>query len=1206
MKNNLKALWAKIVLTVLCVCTCAAGVITLGTKTAYATTALDGGTVEAEEGVAVSGSEGEEIPPHEHAFEDNNCYCGEHSHDDGATLFKTWAATSGSISESGIYYLTSDITATGNITITSAAEITLCLNGYTLDMQDFTISNSGVINVYDCQGTGKITGSNATYLLINGKEFNLYGGALVADSKMTYGVLYSSGATANIYGGAINGVGKAIYNQSGSTLNVFDGTIISSGYYAIENNGSSGKISTVNITGGRISGTVGVASTNSYTSIDISGNPIITGSNTGVLVRGDNDVISGGAITGETNDGVHLSGSGTLTISGGIISGSRSGVYNFGELTVTGGTITGVTHGIYNVYATSYVLVTGGTVTATAGNGITSSSSSGSTVEILGGEIIGSTYGVNITKSDMKVYLASNPTITGGTASIRYTYNGLVYAHSADESVAYSGQTLTLNYNSPANGVVAVQNVTEDNKDKFTLTNSDYILLLGTDENSDDLILHKHAYSAVHYNETNHWTECSCGAKSSETAHGGGSATCEQKAVCTTCLQEYGELANHIPEEDDGNCMTDILCSVCEEVTTKGNADHSYAYTANGHVITETCSVEGCTAHTATATIVAPEETLIYSGLEMKATVAYSDNWQGGTLTVSYTRNGLDTTDCINVGELKATIKVNEASASVAYTVAAKEVSIYWVSDSFTYNGSDQKSSVTAYYLDINSQEIPLTVTLDGEFKNYTEGGYIFTAAFADGETNYALPDVATKTYHIQKLDIAHAEITIGAALTYNGQPQTQTVERVVLNGLTVTCDISGNTATNVGVNDYTLTVTGNGNFCGTTNKSWNLAKATYNMQNIAFEDGVFTYDGSEHSIAITGTLPTGVEVTYSANNAQIDATTSEITVTASFTGDSTNYHSIDDMTATITVNKANAAITVDTTAIVKTYGEIWALPEASANFGTPTANLTVAQMKDTGSYTLLFTVAGTDNYNGDSKSISVTINKATYDMSGVTFSDDTVKYDGKAHSLTIAGNLPEGVTVVYTDNGKTDADVYTVTASFVYDTANYNEIPAMTATLTINRAELLDHATDSSSQPNVIVTNESGFAPNVEIVITEKAKENNAVEEVLRLFDKVSAVYDVTMEADGVAIQPNGEITIKLLIPEDILGKNFRIFHNHNGEFTEIEYTVDGDYAVFTVDKLSEFSFVYYEFPWWIAIVAAVFVGAIAIVVIRRKRDDA
>ena len=48
----------------------------------------------------------------------------------------------------------------------------------------------------------------------------------------------------------------------------------------------------------------------------------------------------------------------------------------------------------------------------------------------------------------------------------------------------------------------------------------------------------------------------------------GGEATCEARAVCAVCGNEYGELAPHIPEADDGDCTTAITCSVCGETTT--------------------------------------------------------------------------------------------------------------------------------------------------------------------------------------------------------------------------------------------------------------------------------------------------------------------------------------------------------------------------------------------------------------------------------------------------------------------------------------------------------------------------------------------------------------------------------------------------------------------------------------------------------------
>ena len=83
-----------------------------------------------------------------------------------------------------------------------------------------------------------------------------------------------------------------------------------------------------------------------------------------------------------------------------------------------------------------------------------------------------------------------------------------------------------------------------------------------------------------------------------------------------------------------------------------------------------------------------------------------------------------------------------------------------------------------------------------------------------------------------------------------------------------------------------------------------------------------------------------------------------------------------------------------------------------------------------------------------------ITIAKATYDMSGISFADGNFTYDKEAHSIAISGDLPAGVTVTYEGNGKVNAGEYTVTASFTGDYANYNEIDDMTAKLTIAKAD--------------------------------------------------------------------------------------------------------------------------------------------------------
>lgn len=68
-----------------------------------------------------------------------------------------------------------------------------------------------------------------------------------------------------------------------------------------------------------------------------------------------------------------------------------------------------------------------------------------------------------------------------------------------------------------------------------------------------------HTYGSDWKNDTtNHWHECSCGAKSDEATHAGGAATCKDKAVCSTCGLAYGELSAHTFENGK--------CTICEAV----------------------------------------------------------------------------------------------------------------------------------------------------------------------------------------------------------------------------------------------------------------------------------------------------------------------------------------------------------------------------------------------------------------------------------------------------------------------------------------------------------------------------------------------------------------------------------------------------------------------------------------------------------------
>ncbi len=85
----------------------------------------------------------------------------------------------------------------------------------------------------------------------------------------------------------------------------------------------------------------------------------------------------------------------------------------------------------------------------------------------------------------------------------------------------------------------------------------------------------------------------------------------------------------------------------------------------------------------------------------------------------------------------------------------------------------------------------------------------------------------------------------------------------------------------------------------------------------------------------------------------------------------------------------------------------------------------------------------------------TLTIEKATYDMSGVSFSDATVSYNGLEQFIAVEGNMPRGVTVTYEGNGQVAVGKYSIIAHFTGDSMNYELIPDMRAQFTIEKRGL-------------------------------------------------------------------------------------------------------------------------------------------------------
>lgn len=131
---------------------------------------------------------------------------------------------------------------------------------------------------------------------------------------------------------------------------------------------------------------------------------------------------------------------------------------------------------------------------------------------------------------------------------------------------------------------------------------------------------------------------------------------------------------------------------------------------------------------------------------------------------------------------------------------------------------------------------------------------------------------------------------------------------------------------------------------------------------------------------------------------------------------------------------------------------------------GTAVTYIGTDKYTDAGTYEVKVKLTK-EGYNDKELKATLTINKATYDMSGVTLGNKTVTYNGNAHAVELAGDLPEGVTSeikYYSDEAHTtevktptNAGTYYAVASFSSTDANYEAIDSKTATLTINKATI-------------------------------------------------------------------------------------------------------------------------------------------------------
>ena len=212
----------------------------------------------------------------------------------------------------------------------------------------------------------------------------------------------------------------------------------------------------------------------------------------------------------------------------------------------------------------------------------------------------------------------------------------------------------------------------------------------------------------------------------------------------------------------------------------------------------------------------------------------------------------------------------------------------------FTYDGQPHSLALTG--------TLPQGIVVYYENNDQADAGeYEVIAHFTVDGNHNAVQDMRA-TLSIIKSDIAGLSMT-GATFTYDGIAHSITVVGTIPADVQVVYD--NNYKVNAGTYDVVAHFIAGANYNNLPDlhATMTINKAT--VTGLSFADATYTYDGTEHSVEVTGTIPTGVSVSYT-NNASTNA--GQYIATATFTVNG-NYNEIDPMIAILTINKADPVI---------------------------------------------------------------------------------------------------------------------------------------------------------------------------------------------------------------------------------------------------------------------------------------------------------
>lgn len=237
-------------------------------------------------------------------------------------------------------------------------------------------------------------------------------------------------------------------------------------------------------------------------------------------------------------------------------------------------------------------------------------------------------------------------------------------------------------------------------------------------------------------------------------------------------------------------------------LSTSAPHTHNWSYTTSGAVITARCDADNCPSPKGGSVTITPPSDPTYNGQAKAATVTGSfTNGTPKPTVITYWKNGETLSGApINAGEYTASITVNDAVATLTYTIAKAAPQ----AADMTYTGSQIKPAVT---VTLNGRTLTettdYTVTYGANINAGENAGTVTVTKTAAQSDNYTFTSVQ------QQFTIAPREVTVSGITAADKIYDGNTAATLNYDGVTFTGKVEEDTltvsASGASANNYCL-----------------------------------------------------------------------------------------------------------------------------------------------------------------------------------------------------------------------------------------------------------------------------------------------------------------------------------------------------------------------------------------------------------------